>query len=113
MMSTSLIAAAISGSVEFALDALDMRDAMGRGDDDVIRSGLRVPPGVLARMVNLKAVRVVLDRRHAVAARLEFADELFQQRGLAGVGLADDGEDRDHSSPIKVLASFLHDSLNL
>ena len=54
---------------------------------------LRMAPRVLAGLVDLEAlVPVVLDGAHADAALGEAGDDLFDQRGLAGVLIAHKGD---------------------
>jgi hypothetical protein len=66
-----------------------------RGDHGRDGPGARVPPGVLARDVDVDLVDVVLDRRHAPAAGGELADQTLHGGRLARVGLADDRDDGD------------------
>src|SRR5665647_2984167 len=67
------------GQRQLAVQPGDEREALRRGDGVGVGTGLAVPPGVLARMVDLEAVRVVLDGADAQAEPHEFWDDLFDQ----------------------------------
>ena len=65
----------------------------GGGDDVGFGAGLAVPPGVLARVVDLEGVRVVLDGPDAQPELDELRHDLLDEGRLAGVALADDGDE--------------------
>lgn len=67
---------------------------LGRGDDDVIAARPSVTPGIFPRTVNLKGVRIVLDRPYPVATPLEFTNQTLQQRSLATTRFANDRDAR-------------------
>ena len=74
------------------------RPAPRRGDHDLARAGLAVPPGILAGPVDVEFVMGVLDRRHGEAARRQLGNQRRQQRGLAAAAPAGKPED-PHSWP--------------
>ena len=79
----------------FPRDLFKHRELVPRDEQDGLRSGLRVAPGVLAGAVYLQSFRAVLDGGDAVAPFPEHGDELHYERGLPGAGPADDRDDGD------------------
>jgi hypothetical protein len=75
----------------------DMRPAGGRRDDHFRRAGFSMQITVFAGMVDIKAVVRVLDGAHPPAAAGEFAHQVDDQRGLAGVLVAGNPENPDQA----------------
>src|SRR5450830_1545292 len=81
------------GEWHLAVELRDESEPLRRGDGVGVDAGLAVPPGVRAGMVDLEAVRVVLDGADAQAELHELWDDLLDQGRLARVALADDGDE--------------------
>jgi hypothetical protein len=69
------------------------RPAIGRGDEHFAAAGLTMPPGILARIVDIEFVMRVLDQRHGQPVCFQAGDHLFHQRGFAASGPAGEAND--------------------
>src|SRR5215203_2419085 len=79
------------------LELADLRETPIRRDDDLERAGLPMPPRILARPVDVEIVVGMLDDRHPLSGERQAPDQLLDERGLAGAGIAAEADDPHHA----------------
>ena len=73
--------------------------AVGGGEEDLLRPGLAVSPGVLARLVDLEVVVALLDHCDPQPGLDKPGQEALDQGGLAAAAPADDAEGLHDANP--------------